>query len=119
MTVDAALAILHHLAVLGVATVLAAEWAIVRPGLVPEDIRRLTRIDSAYGAMAGIALSAGFARVFLGAKPSSFYTSSSTFWLKVGAFAAVGLLSIRPTLRYLQWRRAITADPAARPRTQK
>ena len=28
-----------------------------------------------------------------------------TFWFKMAAFAAVGLLSIRPTIRYVGWRR--------------
>ena len=115
MTTDAWLAITHHLAVFGIAAVLAAEWALVRPGLSAADIRRLVRIDSAYGALAAVVLSAGLARVFLGAKPASFYTSSTTFWLKIATFAAVGLLSIRPTIRYLGWRRALTTDPAASP----
>ena len=115
MTLDATLAILHHLAIFSVAAVLAAEWVMVRPGMLSADIRRLVRIDSAYGAMAGIALAVGFLRVFLGAKPSSFYINSATFWLKIAAFAVVGLLSIRPTLRYLRWKRAIGRDPTALP----
>ena len=116
MTTDAWLAIIHHLAVFGIAAVLAAEWALVRPGLSAAGIRRLVRIDSAYGALAAIVLSAGFARVFLGAKPDSFYTSSSTFWLKIATFAAVGLLSIRPTIRYLGWRRALNTEPSSSPK---
>jgi putative membrane protein len=69
MTTDAWLAIIHHLAVFGVAA----------------------------------------------AKPASFYTSSTTFWLKIATFAAVGLLSIRPTIRYLGWRRALNTDPSCSP----
>ena len=59
MTTDAWLAIIHHLAVFGIAAVLAAEWALVRPGLSAAEIRRLVRIDSAYGALAAVVLSAG------------------------------------------------------------
>jgi putative membrane protein len=119
MTLDATLAVVHHLAIFGLAVVLAAEWAIVHPGLVATDIRRLVRVDSMYGVLAGTVLGVGFARVFLGAKPASFYTTSTTFWLKIGAFALVGLLSIRPTLRYLRWRRAINRDPSALPPTSE
>ena len=115
MTTDAWLAIIHHLAVFGIAAVLAAEWTLVRPGLRATDVRRLVRIDSTYGVFAAVVLTAGFARVFLGAKPASFYTTSSTFWLKIATFAAVGLLSIRPTIRYLRWRRALTEDPEFAP----
>ena len=71
MTTDAWLAIIHHLAVFGIAAVLAAEWVLVRPGMAATEVRRLVRIDSSYGALAGVVLTAGFARVFLGAKPAS------------------------------------------------
>ena len=99
----------------GIAAVLAAEWVLVRPGMAATEVRRLVRIDSSYGALAGVVLTAGFARVFLGAKPASFYTSSTTFWLKVAMFAAVGLVSIRPTMRYLRWRRDLAEDHAPSP----
>ncbi len=52
MTTDAWLAIIHHLAVFGIAAVLAAEWTLVRPGLRATDVRRLVRIDSTYGVFA-------------------------------------------------------------------
>jgi putative membrane protein len=34
------------------------------------------------------------------------------FWAKIVAFAAVGLLSIAPTIAILKWRRQARADPA-------
>ena len=115
MTTDTWFAITHHLGIFGVGAVLAAEWALVRPGLRRPEIRRIARIDSAYGAFAGVVVAAGVARVFLGAKPASFYIENTTFWLKMAAFATVGLLSIRPTIRYVRWRRAVDADEAAVP----
>ena len=107
MTTDAWLAIVHHLAVFGLLAVLAAEWALIRPGLDADGVRRLTRVDAAYGALAGLVVVAGIARVIWGAKPADFYTGSTTFWLKMAAIATVGLLSIRPTIRYLGWRGAL------------
>ena len=107
MTTDAWLAIGHHLAVFGVLAVLAAEWALVRPGLGASGLHTLARVDAAYGAFAGAVLVAGAARVIAGAKPASFYTENPTFWFKMAAFAAVGLLSIRPTIRYIAWRRSL------------
>jgi len=118
MTTDAWLAIAHHLAVFSLAAVLAAEWALVRQGMAAADIRRLTRVDSAYGAVAGTVIIAGMSRVIWGAKPSEFYLESTTFWLKMAAIAAVALLSIRPTIRYTSWRRALDADPSALPSDQ-
>jgi putative membrane protein len=118
MTTDAWLAIAHHLAVFGLAAVLAAEWGLVRRGMAAADIRRLARVDSAYGAVAGAVIIAGVSRVIWGAKPAEFYLESTTFWLKMAAVAAVALLSIRPTIRYGGWRKALDEDPSALPSNQ-
>ena len=107
MTTDAWLAIAHHLAVFALLAVLAAEWALVRPGLDADGVRRLTRVDAFYGALAGLVIVIGISRVVWGAKPADFYTGSTTFWLKMAALAIVGLLSIGPTRRYLAWRGAL------------
>lgn len=106
MTTDAWLAIAHHIGAFGVALVLAAEWALVRPGLGVHDVRRLVRVDSAYGALAAVVVIAGIARVAAGAQPSDFYTGNPVYWTKMATFVVVGLLSTRPTVRYLAWRRA-------------
>lgn len=113
MTTDAWLAIAHHLAVFGVFAVLVVEWALLRPGIDAENVRRIARIDAAYGLLAVAVLAAGFARVYAGDKPTDFYFENPVFWAKLGAFATVGLLSIGPTIRYLRWRRAAAASDAA------
>ena len=115
MTTDAWLAIAHHLAVFGVFAVLVAEWAIVRPGMQAGDIRRLGRIDAAYGAVAALVLLAGVSRVIWGDKPVDFYLENPVFWFKMGAFASVGLMSIRPTIRYIGWRKGLDGDAGALP----
>ena len=110
MSTDAWLAIAHHLAVFSVLALLSIEWAIVRPGLGGSGIKLLARVDAAYGASAASVVVAGIARVVAGAKPSSFYTENPTFWFKMAAFATVGLLSIRPTIHYAQWRKRLAED---------
>ena len=92
---------------------LSVEWAIVRPGLGGSGIKLLARVDAAYGASAAGVVVAGIARVVAGAKPSDFYTENPTFWLKMAAFATVGLLSIRPTIHYAQWRKQLADDGGA------
>ena len=118
MTTDAWLAIAHHIAVFGLLGVLAAEWALVRRGMTAADIRRLARVDGAYGVAAGAVIIAGVSRVIWGAKPAAFYLESITFWLKMAALVAVSLLSIRPTIRYAGWRKALDEDPSALPSDQ-
>jgi putative membrane protein len=115
MTTDAWLAIAHHLAIFGVFAVLVTESAIVRPGMEAADVHRLGRVDAAYGAIAAVVLAAGVSRVIWGAKPADFYLENPVFWFKMAAFATVGILSIRPTIRYRGWRTALDGDVGARP----
>jgi putative membrane protein len=113
--VDLILAIAHHLLVFSLAGILAAELAMVRDGLTGPSLRRLGRVDLAYGAIAGAILVVGFARVFLGVKGPTAYLPNPFFWSKIGVFVLVGLLSIPPTLRIIRWGRQAAADPAFTP----
>ena len=110
---DLVLAIVHHLIVFGIASALAAELALMRPAAMsPQTVRLLGRFDAAYGLLAMAILVVGFLRVAYGAKGADFYTHNPVFWAKVGAFAVVGLISIRPTLRILAWQKRAKADAA-------
>ena len=110
---DLVLAIVHHLIVFGLASVLAAELALMRPAAMsPQTVRLLGRFDAAYGVMALAILIVGFLRVAYGAKGAAFYMHNPMFWAKIAAFAAVGLISIKPTLRILAWQKRAKADAA-------
>ena len=110
---DLVLAIVHHLIVFGIAAALAAELALMRPAAMsPQTVRLLGRFDAAYGVMALAILVVGFLRVKYGAKGAEFYMHNPMFWAKIGAFAVVGLISIRPTLRILAWQKLAKADAA-------
>ena len=115
MTLDALLAVLHHICVFGIFVILAVEMALVRPGISAESVMRVVRIDCMYGALAGLALVAGGLRVFYGAKGAEFYTHNPVFWIKLGLFLVIGLLSILPTLNYFRWRKALRDNPNALP----
>jgi putative membrane protein len=105
MTLDALLAITHHIAIFGLFATLAIEWGILRPDLTAGDLARLRRYDLAYGVAAGAVVVAGVSRVVLASTSESFYLDNPVFWLKMATFGAVGLLSIVPTVRYLGWSR--------------
>ncbi len=115
MTLDALLAIAHHLAAFGLLGALAAEWALVQPGLTAASISHLARVDRAYGLLAATVVAAGVARMAFGAVEASFLVANPLFWAKMTAFAAVALLSIRPTLAYLRWSRASVNDRSWQP----
>ena len=108
---DFVLASLHHVLVFGLAGVLAAEIALIRPGLDGAGLRRLGMIDAHYGALAALIIAVGILRVLYGVKGPTAYLPNPLFWAKMGAFLLVGLLSIAPTRQILRWRRSARADP--------
>ena len=115
MILDAFLAVIHHLCVFGLFVILAAEMTLVRPGISAETVMRVVRIDGLYGILAGLTLVAGGLRVFYAAKGAAFYTHNPVFWIKLGLFLVIGLLSIPPTLNYIRWRKALRSNRNALP----
>jgi len=117
---DLLLAVVHHLIVFGIAAVLAAELALMRPAAMSaQTVRLLGRFDAAYGMLALAILAAGFVRVWYGAKGPDFYLHNPVFWAKIAAFGVVGLLSIQPTLRIAAWQKAAKADAGFVPSLQE
>jgi len=112
MIQDALLAIFHHLTVFTLLALLAAECALIIAPMTALKIHLLGRLDLAYGLCAVLLLLAGFLRVFYGAKGSAFYLHNPLFMLKIILFAGVAILSMLPTIRFLQWRRRLRKEPA-------
>ena len=115
MLTDLILAILHHLAIVTLIVLLAFEFALLRPGMTPDNLRRVTNVDAGYGAVAGLVVVIGVSRVIWGAKGADFYLSNPWFWAKMASFLSIGLLSIPPTLALLKWRRAARVDASFQP----
>jgi len=109
--IDLLLAIVHHLLAFGIAAAVTAELVLVRPGMQSSSVRLAARYDAAYGLFAVGLLVIGFLRVFFGVKGSGYYFHNHIFLTKVGLFLVMGLLSIKPTLRMLGWRKALQSDP--------
>jgi putative membrane protein len=107
---DLYLAIFHHLLAFALLGVLAAEMAITTPGLAGARLRRLQQLDRWYGILAGLLIVVGVLRVLYGGKGAEYYVANTAFWAKMAAFAAVGLLSIGPTVRIIGWGRRARAD---------
>ena len=72
-------------------------------------MRRLGRVDLIYGVAAGAVLVTGLLRVFLGVKGAAFYGHNWLLYLKLAMFLAVGLISIKPTILFIRWRKALDA----------
>src|ERR1700676_3436250 len=101
---DLVLAILHHLLIFALFGVLAAELVLVRRGIDQASVARVASIDIWYGVLAGLIVVVGFSRAVFAAKGWLYYSHNAFFWAKIGSFAAIGLLSIRPTIEFFLWR---------------
>jgi putative membrane protein len=108
---DLLLSAVHFLLVFALVAVLAAQYVLIRPGLTASDLRLAAHLDRIYGISAVLLLGVGFSRVYWGAKGSSFYLSNPLFWTKIGLFMTVAILSIPPTLRFIQWSKQVHSQP--------
>lgn len=115
MATDLTLAILHHIMVFGLVTLVVSEGVLLRCEMSASIVTRLARLDRSYGATALIIIVVGISRVIFGAKGYEYYIGNPWFWAKMASFAAAGLLSIAPTIRFLAWRRALARDPSYLP----
>jgi putative membrane protein len=111
MDIDLVLAFAHHLAVFVVVGIVAAEFALLRPGLEGMRLKQLARIDRAYGGAAMLLIAVGVGRVLFGQSGAGYYLANHIFWGKMGLFVIVGLLSIQPTVSLVRWSRALRDDP--------
>ncbi|WP_027477684.1 DUF2214 family protein [Curvibacter gracilis] len=110
MTLEALLASFHLLAILTLVVFLSSEAALCRPEwLNAAVVERLPRVDLFYGLAVALVLITGLARVFLGIKGAAWYGPQPLLHLKLGLFAAMGLLSISPSLAFRRWRRECRA----------
>ena len=109
---SALIAYLHYVAMISIAVMLVVEYMICMPGMTANRIRKLARIDLFYMIAAILALGSGAARVVWFGKGAAFYLHNPVFYFKLALFAAVGLISIPPTLQYLRWLRGVKAGTA-------
>ena len=111
MMIDLLLSAFHFLLVFTLVAILAAQSAVIRPGITASSLRLAADLDRGYGASALLLLGVGFSRVYWGAKGPSFYLLNPLFWTKIGFFAVVALLSIPPTLQLIRWTKQVHSHP--------
>ena len=97
----------HFGAFFALTAALVVQIALLRPSPDLETARRIQRADRAYGLMSMLIIVFGFLRVFYFEKGSDFYFNNTFFWIKIGLFVCVGLMSILPTITYLGWSKEI------------
>lgn len=113
MLLESLLAYAHFVAILAVVVFITSEAALCRPEwLNAAVVRRLAQVDRIYLAAAVAVLLTGVARTVWGLKGGGWYWSQPLLHLKVTLFALIGLMSLKPTFRFLRWRRQLDATGA-------
>ncbi len=108
MTLEALLAGLHILAILSLVVFLSSQAALCRTEWMNAAVvRRLSRLDMIYGMTAVAVLLTGLARTWWGVKGLGWYWGQPLLHVKFGLFVVIGLISIKPTLTYRRWVKAL------------
>lgn len=113
MVLESILAYVHWLTIFMMVVFLASEAALCRvEWLNARVVERLAKVDMIYGISAVLVLLTGVARTYWGAKGMGWYWSNPLLHVKVTLFVVIGLLSIKPTIVFLRWRKALRATGA-------
>jgi putative membrane protein len=113
MLLETLLAYVHWLAIFTMVTFLASEAALCRvEWMNARIVERLARVDMLYGIASVTVLLTGLARSAWGSKGADWYWGNPLLHSKLALFVVIGLMSIRPTLTYLRWRKALRASGA-------
>lgn len=108
---EALLAYAHFAAILTLVVFLTSEAALCRTEwLNAAVVRRLNRVDTIYLFAALAVLATGVLRTLLGAKGTVWYWHQPLLHLKLTLFVVIGLMSIRPTLAFRRWLKALDRD---------
>jgi putative membrane protein len=111
MTLEALLAYAHFLAILTLVVFISSEAALCRADwLNAKVVERLAVVDRIYGIAAGAVLLTGVARTWWGIKGTAWYWSNGLLHLKLALFVAIALMSIKPTVMFIRWRRELRAS---------
>lgn len=105
MMINAIIAYIHFLAAFTLVFALLFEWVTYSKSISLVEAKRLQRVDMLYGISATVILIFGFLRVLYFEKGSEFYFNNPFFQMKLFTFLIVGIFSIYPTIKFLQWRK--------------
>ena len=110
---------LHFLAAFGVCAMVLYELVFLTQTPSLTTAKNIQRADMIYGLSALLVVLMGFIRVYYFEKGPDYYFNNPFFWIKLNAFAGVGLLSIYPSIKFFQWKPLLKAKTAPILTTQK
>ncbi len=116
MTLEILLRYIHFISIFTIVGSLSAEAVLLKSTMTRKELSRLARIDGLYGIAAISLLGAGLT-LWLGGfgKTEYFYSKNWIFHTKILLFLVVGILSIKPTVFFLQQRKGNPGDTVSIP----
>jgi putative membrane protein len=96
-------AYLHYLGFMLAFGALVVESQTLKQELSLEEARRVVIADVVYGLSATVVLITGILRVLYFGKGTDYYLSNPVFYIKIGIFVVVSLLSLYPTFSFVSW----------------
>jgi putative membrane protein len=103
---DLTLACAHHLLIFVIFGTLFGEMVALNGALNAATLKRVARLDLIYGIAAALVILVGFGRAIFAAKGWSYYSHNGFFWAKIATFALIGLLSVKPTVAFMRWKKS-------------
>lgn len=113
MLLESILAYLHFITILALVVFLTSEAALCRvEWMNAAVVHRLVRLDVYYLCAAIAVLLSGVARTLWGMKGVAFYWHQPLLHAKLGVFVVIGLMSLKPTMMFMRWRKDLNASGA-------
>jgi len=84
---------------------LFVEISFLKEKMTKDNIRIITKADLFFGIFAGITVITGLLRMFYFGKGVDYYLINPLFIIKLVIFVLVGLLSVYPTITFLETRK--------------
>jgi putative membrane protein len=110
MTLEALLAYAHFAAILTMVVFVASQAALCRPEWINAAVvRRLVRVNTIYLVAAALVLATGLARAQWGVKGPAWTWVQPLLHVKLGMFAVMMAMSLKPTRTYARWLRTLDA----------
>ncbi|MEX2131424.1 MAG: DUF2214 family protein [Pseudohongiellaceae bacterium] len=106
---------LHFIAIFVLSATLVIENMAVSRQITGEDSRNLAKVDAVYGGSAVLVLLFGLTLWLWVGKPAEFYSANPLFFIKLGLFALLGLLSVYPTVFFIRHRKSFATDISVPP----
>ena len=97
----------HYISLMLLFATLFTEHLILKPNMSVNQIKSLIITDTIYGISAITVLVTGLLRLIYFGKGISYYMKNPYFHTKLTLFILVGLLSIKPTIEFMHWRKQL------------